>query len=76
MECAATRAIIIEFGPKFDKRGYVYHNLRMNVLGDKNTYVTILQAFFSKLSYTYPLLSNSGPNSIVMALAEAHSIKF
>ena len=30
MECAATRAIIIEFGPEFDKRGYVYYNLLKN----------------------------------------------
>ena len=30
MECASARAITIEFGPKFDKRGYVYYNLLKN----------------------------------------------
>ena len=30
MECAAIRAIIIEFGPEFDKIGYVYYNLLKN----------------------------------------------
>ena len=30
MDFAATRAINIEFGPEFDKRGYVYYNLLKN----------------------------------------------
>ena len=30
MECASARAITIEFGPMFDKRGYVYYNLLKN----------------------------------------------
>ena len=38
MDFAATRAINIEFGPEFDKRGYVCYNLLKNAC-NIDTYV-------------------------------------
>ena len=32
INCAADRAMNIEFGPKFDKKGYVYHNFPQKCL--------------------------------------------
>ena len=32
MDCATAKAINIEFGPEFDKKGYVYHNLPQKCL--------------------------------------------
>ena len=32
MDYAAARAINIKFGPEFDKKGYVYHNLLQKCL--------------------------------------------
>ena len=54
MEGAATRAIIIEFGPEFDKRGYVYYNLLKNACN-------IVTYVFLSLLMTEDFLSCLGP---------------
>ena len=49
MDCAAARAINIEFGPEFDKRGYVYYNLLKNACNIV-TYVCICMYVYVFLS--------------------------